>query len=379
MRSDTQNKFLKIGFLVIFGLIVLGLAILGITSKQRILERKFQFYSLFPDATGLKEGSSVTFQGVEVGFVTDIEFLEMEGETKVKVTYKVSSKILPFLNSEIVAEVKNLGLLGDKFISLQKGEGKSKNITNLLPGSEIKSYQPISLKQLGENASEIMASVNELSKNINDLVLHISKEGPLAKIMNDPKLSNELVEHYRKTAESLDIITSRIKNGEGVVGGLFAPKGSGDESAMKLRESIDNLNETIKRINEGKGVLGLLITEFNEGKDARESLIAFFKTLDKFSKAMEDSDSLLHKLFVDEEFGKEFSENLMSISLSLSSILKKIDKGEGSVGALINDKDVYNSLALTTQGIQKSKLVKWYLKKKANDAVREELKKGDHK
>lgn len=377
MGSGDKNYSLRIGIFVVCGLVVLGIAILGITSKQRIFERKVEFYSMFNDASGLKEGSIVQFQGVEVGIVTDLEFSEDPQNTLVKVRYKVSSAILPRINSDTRAVIKSLGLLGDKFISLEKSDKPSKNPVNILPKSEIISYQPVTLRELGENAQDIMASVNELSQNVNQLITHISKQGPLARIMNDPKLSDELLEHYRKTAESLDIVTRRLQNGEGIVGGLLAKKGSGDESAEKLRQSIDNLNEIIKGINEGKGVVGLLVTELNEGKDAKQSLIDFFAALEKFSQSMKDSNSLAYKLFIDEKFGEELAQNLLSISESLNSILKKVDKGEGTAGALINDKEVYDSLSLAAKGIQKSGVVKWYLEKKAREAARDEKKKEE--
>ncbi|MFB3851160.1 MAG: MlaD family protein [Acidobacteriota bacterium] len=377
MGSENKSQALKIGFFVACGLAVLGIAILGITSKQRIFERKVEFYSLFEDAAGLKEGSAVMFQGVEVGVVTGLDFSDDPENTLVKVRYKVSSSILPRINSDTRAIVKSMGLLGDKFISLEKTDKPTKNPINILPKSEIKSFQPVTLRELGENAQDIMSSVNELSRNVNDLVTHISKQGPLARIMNDPKLSDELVEHYKRTAESLDIVTRRLQNGEGIAGGLLAKKGSGDESAEKLRESIDNFSEIIKGINEGKGVLGLLITELNEGKDAKQSLIDFFAALEKFSQSMKDSNSLAYKLFIDEKYGEELAQNLLSISESLNSILQKVDKGEGTAGALINDKEVYDSLSLAAKGIQKSGVVKWYLEKKAREAAKDEKKKEE--
>lgn len=377
MGFEKQNYALKIGLFVASGLAILGFAILGITSKQRIFERKVEFFSMFEDASGLKEGSAVMFQGVEVGMVTGLEFSEDPENTLVKVKYKVSSAILPRINSDTRAVVKSMGLLGDKFVSLEKVDKPSKNPVNILPKSEIKSYQPVTLRELGENAQDIMSSINELSKNVNDLVIHISQKGFLAKIMNDSKLSDELIEHYRRTVESLDIITRRLQNGEGIAGGLLAKKGRGDESAEKLRQSIDNFNELIKGINEGRGVLGLLVTELNEGKDAKQSLIDFFAALEKFSKSLKDPNSLTYKLFIDEKFGEELAQNLLSISQSIDSILKKIDKGEGSLGALINDRDVYESLSLTAKGIQKSGIVKWYFEKKAREAARDEKRKEE--
>jgi phospholipid/cholesterol/gamma-HCH transport system substrate-binding protein len=374
MKPESKGYLFRIGLLAAMALIVMGLAIIGITSKQRIFERKIEFYTLFPDAAGLKEGSSVWFQGVEVGYVSSIDFLMDPEDTTVKVSYKISSKLLPRINGDTKAVIRSLGLLGDKFISLERVPGKTANPPNLLPGSEIKMHMPVSLKELGQGAQDVMVTINDLSKNLNALVLQFQKGGPLAKIMNDPKLSDELLENSRGIIFSLNKVSAKLEKGEGIAGGLLAKKGEGDQSAMELRESIDRLSAIIQGVDEGKGVLGLLVTELGDGKDARQSLVDFFSALAVLSKSLEDSDSLLHKLVVDEEYGREMSEHLLSINRSLDAILKKVEKGEGTVGGLVNDPSVYNSLSLTAEGMQKSGVVKWYLEKKAKEAAAAEKK-----
>jgi len=370
MRPEEKGYLYKIGLLVLVGLVVLGLGIAGITSKQRLFERKVEYYTFFPDASGLKEGSSVWFQGVEVGYVSSIDFSEDSENTTVKVTYKVASKILPRITGDTRAVIKSLGLLGDKFISLERIPEEKGNPENLLPGQEIKSFHPVSLRQLGEGAQDIMATLNELNKNMNALVTQVQKGGgPFSRLLSDPKLGNEMVDHTRQILEDLDRITKRLSDGNGFAGGMMAPGGGNDQAAKDLRESIEKLNSILSGIEEGKGVLGLLVTELGEGKDARQSMVDFFAALAAFSKSLEDSESLLHKLTIDEEYGKEMAEHLIRINRSLDSILKKVDEGDGTVGGLVNDPSVYNSLSVTAEGIRKSGVVKWYLEKKAREAA----------
>lgn len=375
MKPESKNRLFSVGVMVALGLVVMGLAIIGITSRQGMFERKVDFYSSFPDAAGLKEGSSVWFQGVEVGYITKLEFSGDTDNAKIKISYKVSSKLLPRINGNTRAAIRSLGLLGDKYVSLESIEGEVKNPTNLIPGSEIKYYEPISLRELGHGAQDVMATVNDLSKNLNTLIVRIQRGGgPVSRILGDPKLGDELVLHSRSILAALDKVANGLLKGEGLAGGLLAKNGEGDESARKLRESIDSFSSIIKGIEEGRGAMGLLITEADEGKDSRKALEDLFSSLSKVSKSLEDPDSMLHKLMVDEKYGKEFSEHLLSMSRSLDSILLKIDKGEGSLGALINDPDVYNSLALSAKGMQKSGVVKWYLEKKAKEAAQDEKK-----
>lgn len=377
MRKESNISF-KIGVIFFLGISVLGLAILGITSKQRIFERKVEFYSCFEDTSGLKEGSVVMFQGVEVGIVTDIEFSEDPEVNLIKVRYKIPAKLLPRINSDVYATIKSLGLLGDKYISLEMSEKKSSHPVNLLPNTEIKSYTPVSLRELGQGAQDIMTSLNDLSKNINQLVLLISTKGPIARIMKDEKLGEELLIHYKNIIASLDNVTSKLRNGTGILGGMMAKEGEGDKSAQSLRNSIKNMEEILSNLNEGKSALGVFLSGREEGELAKKRVLEFLETLELYSNALKNRDSFAYKLFIEERYGEELASNLLSISRSLDSILKKIDKGEGSVGALINDKEVYETLSLTSKGIQKSKIVKWYLEKKAKKAAKEEKEREEN-
>ncbi len=380
MKPENRDNLYKIGLMVAVALIVVGLAIAGITSKQRLFERKEEYFTFFPDASGLKEGSSVWFQGVEVGYVSKLDFSEDSDNTTVKVTYRISSKLLPRINGDTRAIIKSLGLLGDKFISLEKVPGETGNPQNLLPGSEIKNYAPVSLRELGQGAQDIMATLNELNKNMNALVVQAQKDGgPVSRLLSDQQLGNEMIEHTRRILEDLEKITKRLDEGRGLAGGLMAQDGGSDKAARDLRDSIEELNKLLAGINEGKGVLGLLVTELDDGRDARQSMVDFFAALSVFSKSLEDSDSLLHKLVVDEEYGREMAERLISINRSLDEILKKVEKGEGTVGGLVNDPSVYKSLSAAAEGIQKSGIVKWYIEKKAREAAEAEKKAEEEK
>ncbi len=94
------------------------------------------------------------------------------------------------------------------------------------------------------------------------------------------------------------------------------------------------------------------------------------EALARVADGLENPNTLGHKLLMDEQYGERLAANLLSMSDSMASILKKIDKGEGTVGALVNDRSVYDSLAAVAEGIKKSSLVNWYLKHKAEKAAR---------
>ena len=119
MNQTTEWRTVRIGLLVAAALVVLALFIMGITSQHRLFERKVEYMSRFPDAAGLKESSSVWFQGVEVGFITSIKFNEDPEVQEVIVSYRIASSLVPRIRTGTRASIRSLGLLGDKYLALK--------------------------------------------------------------------------------------------------------------------------------------------------------------------------------------------------------------------------------------------------------------------
>ncbi len=89
------------------------------------------------------------------------------------------------------------------------------------------------------------------------------------------------------------------------------------------------------------GILGALGNEATGEKisEILEELLIFTRTLNS-------EQTLKHLSKTAQDFSRMFSENksreLSQILKTLNSILKKIDEGEGTAGALINNKNLYN-------------------------------------
>jgi phospholipid/cholesterol/gamma-HCH transport system substrate-binding protein len=77
-----------------------------------------EYKALFSSASELVPGSSVRVAGVEVGKVTEVEF---HGETNALVTFEVDSGVP--LTRESRASVRFLNLVGDRYMTLEAGEG----------------------------------------------------------------------------------------------------------------------------------------------------------------------------------------------------------------------------------------------------------------
>jgi phospholipid/cholesterol/gamma-HCH transport system substrate-binding protein len=80
---------------------------------------------------------------------------------------------------------------------------------------------------------------------------------------------------------------------------------------------------------------------------------------------------LLHAILYDPEGGKVV-DNLASTAKSINSIVDKVDRGEGTLGALVNDPTVYDDLKVILGGAKHSTIIKglirYTIKKKKKEA-----------
>lgn len=371
MNENREGLLLRIGMVAALALLVAAAAIVGITSRHKLFERKIEYYSLFPDAAGLKDGSGVWFQGMEVGYVSSLGFSSDPDSPKVMVRYKISASLAPRIRSTTRASIKSLGLLGDKFLSLATPQKESLTAPNILPGNEIPIDPAINLEALGRGAQDVIQGIQDLSDNLNKLLTNINEgNGVVARLLRDPKLGQETVDHIGSIAKSLDTVSSAIADGHSFAGKMLSDRAYGEQTAQDLSESLHRLNELLGDVQEGRGGAGALISKKGQGEAIVANLARASEGLAKVADSLQKPGTLGNRLFMDEQYGEHVAQNLLSMSDSMASILRKVDQGQGTLGALVNDRSVYDTLSAVADGIRKSTLVQWYLRKKAEDAAK---------
>jgi phospholipid/cholesterol/gamma-HCH transport system substrate-binding protein len=129
------------------------------------------------------------------------------------------------------------------------------------------------------------------------------------------------------------------------------------EYATKLEEAIDAVNtilidvrEISKQVRTGEGLLHAILYDPAGGE-------------------------LVNNLSVASGSADELMKDLSSAVKSINNIVKKVERGEGSLGGIINDPTVYEDLKVILGGAKRSKtvkgLVRYTIKKKKEEAVEE--------
>lgn len=254
-------------------------------------------YSLnayFPSVTGLEKRAAVRLAGVKIGYVREIEL----AERKARLTLSISPEFQVPRGSK--AAMASLGLIGEKYIEITPSEEAGYHE----PGDTLESTAAVSFDQLGV------------------LLLSIGEE-------------------IEDVSQSLGRITGE--------------------------ESQRNLQETLRNLNSFSGELDGLLKENREGlkagiQDASRAVREFDRTVGDVSKSLNETIRLVKEIAQENRGGIEsnlgkIDELLLDIEESvrlLRNTLEKIDRGEGTIGRLVEDPGLYEEARETLDGVRET-------------------------
>ena len=116
--------------------------------------------------------------------------------------------------------------------------------------------------------------------------------------------------------------------------------------------------ETIGAVQGSARELEVLLTEFGDGvREQREALGSLTESLSRSAEGLEDATSgpELARAVARADSAMAMltntGDNLDSAAESLRSVLNRIERGEGTLGRLVQDDQLYNSLASAAESV----------------------------
>ncbi|MBN1465191.1 MCE family protein [candidate division KSB1 bacterium] len=154
----TRSQHTRLGIFVTLALAALLLSIIVIVAPK-ILQDRDIYYIAFEDVsvTGLQEGSAVKYQGLQVGYISDIRIDPLNIR---RVILKVSLDQGVPIKVDTRAEINFLGITGLKLIELRSG---SQLAESLPPGAFIPAGRSLTDEITGK--AEVLAEKAELILN----------------------------------------------------------------------------------------------------------------------------------------------------------------------------------------------------------------------
>ncbi len=285
------SKKSTIGFVVIVAITIL---ILGINffKGNSLFTTENTYYALYDRVDGLKQSSVVTLKGLQIGQIKSIDFVN--NGNNLLVTFSVNNKIQ--IPNSTIAKIVSADIMGTKKIKLITGNSKQYlQAEDTLVGQverDLKEQVSMQMLPIKTKAEKLMSSI--------DSVLSV-----IQYVFNQ-----ETRDNLRQSIGSIDQTFLQLKNTSKTLNTIIDGQ---KQHLSNIITNVDSITYNLK--NNNKNITHIL---------------------NKFATI---SDSLN---------AKEISNTFKNIQLTVSNInttLAKIEKGDGSLGKLLNNDSLYYNLS----------------------------------
>lgn len=302
---------LVVGSFVLVSLLALAISILSLTSERGLFVTHYTLEARFENVQGLLAGAPVWLAGKDVGRVDEIRFEPVGSDWPVLVIMGIDVSVQDRIRMDSVASIGTIGVLGDAYVELTVGSAGEPMLRN---ADELRTLSPINLNLAVAKGGRALDSVADLAENLNR-----------------------------------------------VVEGFNADEG-GERAARGLAAASDLLIQ----VQEGPGLLHSLIYTEYEGEGI-ESIEHSLSLLENILSEVSDGQGILHTLIYDRSTDRSLVTQTMAAGARLNSILEKIDRGEGTLGLLVNDPSLYEELQQLLGGARRSVVLRSMVRMAVDD------------
>jgi phospholipid/cholesterol/gamma-HCH transport system substrate-binding protein len=280
----------KIGALTAIAITLLILGFNFLKGKDTFQHSK-KIYAIFQNVEGMQVSNAVTIQGLQIGTVYDISETDRDLQG-ILVTISLKKDINIPKNS--VAVISS-GLISSSSIIINKGDSKEM----LISGDTVMTQNKLNLvSQVEKNIDPFVARLNGTLESLDSLVEVIGG-------MFDPRMKNNISAIFTHLAASSASLQALLNEQTGTVAKTL---NNLDTFTVNLARNGDRINGTLANLQ---------------------------KTTEKLSNAKIE----------------ETVASIQSTMDELKTVISKINNSNGSLGLLINDKKLYQSLESTSRSL----------------------------
>jgi len=321
-----------VGLTVIFASIVLAILIFLMSGSTSIFSRSIRLRAYFDNAGGLREGSTVRLQGVDIGNIDVIRVVQNHNGTPVEIVMKVNTKYQSQLYKGSTVTIATEGVLGGSFIDIDStklDKTRPNYQAQAQNGDELPIVEHPDIMDIVRSSQSTLQNIQTLVQRVDRIVSTIeSGQGSIGKLINDPGLYNRL----NTTLAQVQGMVGDISAGKGSIGKLI----ESDEMYQKANAAIDKLNNIVDQINSGQGTIGKFIKDPSLYNNANQTITKANKLIDDINAGK----GAIGKLTKDEEFARKLDNTMTKVS----ALVDRLEAGEGSAGKLLRDPSLYNNL-----------------------------------
>ncbi|EDP75928.1 MlaD family protein [Hydrogenivirga sp. 128-5-R1-1] len=320
---------IKLGAFVLFTAVSFAFLILTFGEIPFLRPDTKRYVVYFSDVGGLSKGAEVRVSGIRAGKVEEIT-LE---DSRVKVVFNVERRIRLFKDAS--ATIGTLGLMGDKYLAVNPG---TPSAGELAEGESLKT---------AEGVADTDRLIRELTRTAEGFKL-------VAENLN--RILEENRRNLRETLENLNALTQTLRrmaeenqqNLKVVLAEMAQLTESLNSTLPEAISSIDRLADELTGIaSENREDIRVLVANLKSISDElRGELPQLVENMNTLSKNLNevvkenrrDLRTAIQNL-------SEMTARLRRSSNRLDNILAKIESGEGTIGKLVTDDELYESVS----------------------------------
>jgi phospholipid/cholesterol/gamma-HCH transport system substrate-binding protein len=344
-----RRIIIRAGLFIALGL-GLALLVVFVIGKERNLFDKQNVYSgAFENVDGLQFDSPVRLGGVNVGRVTSIRFGSDLGDKRIIVTMEVVKKYEARIRKDSVARITNRGVLGDKAVDISIGNPDQPALPD---GAELLTGTSGDISSILKATGEIIDNTVGITRDLRAGVATYT--------------SPELQKDVKEAVTSVKNILREVETGKGLLHAVVYDKGltsdvkailtEASASAARLDAAVTKVDALLADVKAGQGTLHALIYD----KKIADSLTELGRAAGEVSTLVNDAktrkDGVVYQLVYGDS--RVLLSDLGQAAADVKALTTKINKGEGSLGAIINDPTVYEDLKEILGNVKRNRVLR---------------------
>ena len=398
---------LRIGALVLAALVLFGGFVLSVGSRSQFFEERYSLSAAFTSAEGLTVGSPVRLAGVPVGSVTGIDFARDSKDRRIAVTVSIEQRVRDQIRSDSVASIGTIGLVGDKVLEITVG---SADKPVLPPGGRLQSVDSPDFMKLVQKGDQILNQVTHIGTSLETFLggdvagtrrtvdealqalratlVEVERGHGLLHALVYEKDRSALLARLDRTAGTLERLVQAVEKEDGLLHALiYSPQ---DQTLGRLSRSLGELEAMIRQAREKPGLLHALVYD-PKGADLVATLARTSEEVEGFLRDLHQGQGLIPTLLFNPDSAKILTDlqatatgvrqltgdlqaaavNAREITADLQVVAERLRRGEGTLGALLEDPTVYEDLSALLRGANRSFLLRSLIRSTREDGMQE--------
>ena len=280
-----KNRLAAVGAFVIGSIALFAVGLFLIGDRRMMFAETFEVHAEFDRVAGVQNGAKVRVAGLDAGEVEAIE-LPTSPSGRFRLRMRVREDMHALLRLDSVASIQNDGLVGNKFIQVEKGTEASPQVP---PAGTIMSREPFDLADMFERMSEtldlVTATIKDVKSGVDTALAAVSTTAGDAQVLIQDIGSEvrAITESGQKVAADLQLMVAGVRQGKGSLGKFVNDDAvyekvksiatEAERAVANLREATQSAKDAVADFRGDKGPMRSVVGDLQQTLTAaRETL-----------------------------------------------------------------------------------------------------------